>query len=76
MTIRETAIEKLQKLPDSLLQQVSDFIDFLIYRHRKTTTVDTQENTLAEEWEIWFEAVDHLPIKSFEDIDDCQQHLL
>ncbi|MCA2649105.1 MULTISPECIES: hypothetical protein [unclassified Microcystis] len=29
MTIRETAISKLQQLPEVLVQEVSDFIDLL-----------------------------------------------
>ncbi|MCC5654089.1 DUF2281 domain-containing protein [Nostoc sp. XA013] len=31
MTIRETAIAKLQQLSEPLLQEVTDFIDFVIH---------------------------------------------
>ncbi|MBI4640648.1 MAG: DUF2281 domain-containing protein [Candidatus Tectomicrobia bacterium] len=34
MTIYETAIEKIQQLPESLVQEVCDFIDFLQLRSK------------------------------------------
>lgn len=34
MTIRETAIAKLQQLSEPLLQEVTDFIDFVIHKHQ------------------------------------------
>jgi hypothetical protein len=34
MTIRETAISKLHQLPESLLQEVTDFIDFIAHKHQ------------------------------------------
>jgi hypothetical protein len=76
MTIRKNAIDKLKKLPDSLLPQVSDFIDFLIYRYQTPPTVDTHQNTVAEKWAQWFDAVDRLPMRPTESIGDYQQHLL
>jgi hypothetical protein len=76
MTICENGIEKLQKLPDSLLQQVSYFIDFLIYKHQTRPTVKTHQNTVAEKWSQWFDAVDHLLITPIESTGDYQQHML
>lgn len=76
MTIRESAIDKLQKLPNPLLRQVSDFIDFLTYKHQVRLQADTFQNTSAETWAQWFEAVDQLQVNSTESVDDYQQHLL
>jgi hypothetical protein len=73
--MRETAIAKLQQLPDSLLQQVSDFIDFLIYR-RHSTVIDDHRDELAEAWTRWFESVDHLEVTSTDSVSNYQQHLL
>ena len=76
MTIREIAIDKLQKLPDSLLRQVNDFIDFVAYRHQAHTDVEAHQDSLDEQWARWFEAVDHLPITSTKPDGDYQQHLI
>ncbi len=76
MTIRETAIAKLQQLPDSLLQQVNDFIDFLMYRPRYSTVTDDREDELAQAWTSWFESVDCLEVTPADSVSDYQQHLL
>lgn len=60
MTIREATIAKLQQLPESLLQQVSDFIDFLTHRDRQRTTNGKSQSDVAEGWTRWFRAVDRL----------------
>lgn len=39
--MRETTIAKLHQLPEPLLQEVNDFIDFLLVKHDKTR------------WELW-----------------------
>ena len=41
MTIYENTIAKIQQLPEPLLQEVSDFIDFLLVKHNQTR------------WELW-----------------------
>ncbi|MDJ0736202.1 MAG: DUF2281 domain-containing protein [Nostocaceae cyanobacterium] len=33
MTAREQAIAKIHQIPESLIQEVSDFIDFLVWKH-------------------------------------------
>jgi len=76
MTIREIAIAKLQQLPDSLLQQVTDFIDFLMYRRQPSTIANNHPDELAEAWARWFESVDHLEVTSTNSVSDYQQHLL
>ncbi len=48
MTIREIAIAKLQQLPEPLLQEVSDFIDFMIHQHQPKTANLEPEFSLAE----------------------------
>lgn len=55
MTIRETTIAKLQQLPESLLQQVSDFIDLLADRQAESTAIGNPDDQLSEAWMQWFE---------------------
>lgn len=76
MTIRETAVTKLRQLPDSLLQQVSDFIDFLIYRQQRSAVTDDQQHELTQAWTRWFESVDYLEVTPADSVSDYQQHLL
>jgi hypothetical protein len=76
MTIRETTIAKLQQLPESLLQQVSDFIDHLTDRQVQSTTIDNPDAQISRAWAEWFEAVDRLEITQTESVNDYQQLLL
>ena len=41
MTIYERTVAKMQRLPEPMLQEVSDFIDFLLVKHDQT------------HWELW-----------------------
>ena len=41
MTIHEQTMRKMQQLPESLTQEVSDFIDFLLVKQDQTR------------WELW-----------------------
>ena len=41
MTIREQTMTKIQQLPESLVQEVSDFIDFLLVKQDQ------------KRWELW-----------------------
>ncbi|MEW6348128.1 MAG: DUF2281 domain-containing protein [Thermodesulfobacteriota bacterium] len=41
MTAHEHTIAKVQQLPEPLLQEVNDFIDFLMVRHDRTL------------WDMW-----------------------
>lgn len=41
MTIHEQTMSKIQQLPESLAQEVSDFIDFLLVKQDQTR------------WELW-----------------------
>ncbi|MEM9905569.1 MAG: hypothetical protein AAF921_11160 [Cyanobacteria bacterium P01_D01_bin.44] len=76
MTIREITIAKLQQLPDVLLQQVNDFIDFLTYKRQPWGKSGGYQASVTETWTQWFTAVDHLQIKTTEPSGDYRQHLL
>jgi len=41
MTIRDTIITKLNNLPESLLQQVNEFIDLVTIKHQRKTLNDS-----------------------------------
>lgn len=41
MTAHEHTIAKIQQLPEPLLQEVNDFVDFLVFKHDRTL------------WELW-----------------------
>ena len=41
MTVYERTVAKIQQLPEPLLQEVSDFIDFLLVKQDQT------------QWELW-----------------------
>ncbi len=62
MTIRETVIAKIQQLPESLVQEIIDFIDFIAHNHQAKTAIDLLEGDLSGDWSRWFEATDSLEI--------------
>ena len=35
MTVQDITITKIRQLPDSLVEEVNDFIDFLAYKHNQ-----------------------------------------
>jgi len=41
MSVQETTISKIQQMPDSLVKEVQDYIDFLLMRHH------------SGQWEMW-----------------------
>jgi len=41
MTVYERTVAKMQQLPEPVLQEVSDFVDFLLIRQDQT------------QWELW-----------------------
>ena len=76
MTSRQNTIAKLQQLPDSLLQEVDDFIDFIARKHQfKIINVESKNNT-DEIWKKWFESVDCLEIKTTEPLSEYQKLLI
>ena len=64
MTIRDIAIAKLQQISESLLQEVSDFIDFVIHKHQAEITDSQPDETIVKVWSQWFEDVDRLDVIS------------
>jgi Protein of unknown function (DUF2281) len=38
MTLHDETIAKIRQLPESLVQEVSDFVDFLLMKHNKVIT--------------------------------------
>jgi hypothetical protein len=76
MTIFDSTIAKLQQLSDSLLQEVNNFIDFVIHKHQAEIVGSQTDETLMENWSQWFEAVDHLDVTSPEPASNYQQLLL
>ena len=68
MTIRQTAIAKLQQQPESLLLEVSNFIDLVIRKHQSETANDKPQDDVAKIWEKWFEGVDLLQVKPIDEL--------
>jgi hypothetical protein len=66
MTIRETVFSKLHKLPESLIQEVNDFIDFIAHKHQSKIIHGQPETPLGETWSQWFKAVDDLVVNPSE----------
>jgi hypothetical protein len=76
VTIRETAIAKLQNLSEPLLQEVSDFIDFVIHKYQVKPDTNPPAETITESWSQWFKAVDCLDVTPPEAVSNYQQLLL
>ena len=76
MDIRETTVFKLQQLPEPLLQEVINFIDFVVMKHQHQLKTDDGSVSLSERWAQWFEAVDRLEIAPIEPVNDYQEGLL
>ena len=76
MTIRQTTIAKLQRLPESLLLEVSDFIDLLIHKHPTEIGIDKPQDDVAKAWEKWFDNVDILKITPTKPVNEYQQLLV
>lgn len=75
MSTRDSAIAKLQQLSEPLLQEVNNFIDFVIRKHQ--AEIDSQTNEkLEQKWLQWFEDVDRLNVISPNPTSIYQQLLL
>lgn len=51
MTVHDKTIGKIRQLPESLVQEVSDFIDFLVWKHSSkdfSLSLDTESLELVE----------------------------
>ena len=76
MSIRQTTIAKLQKLPESLLPEVNNFIDFVMHKHQSGAAHKKQQDDVAKAWEKWFEGVEHLKVMPTDPASEYQQLLL
>lgn len=80
MSIRETAIAKIQQLPEPLLQEIHDFIDFITRKHQAQIANHSLEGDCSEVWARWFEAANGLEVTPettpTAPISEYQQHLL
>lgn len=69
MSIKDAVVDKIQQLPDSYAEEVSDFIDFLLMRQDSTR------------WQLWQQFADSLEIaeSDFSDylstLEDYEEHL-
>ncbi|MCC5598164.1 DUF2281 domain-containing protein [Nostoc favosum] len=50
MSIQDQTIGKIRQLPEALVQEVSDFIDFLLMKHS------------GKNWELWLQFSESLEI--------------
>jgi hypothetical protein len=76
MTIRDITIAKLQQLSEPLLQEVSDYMDFVINKHLAKSTDRQTDEKLVEAWLQWFDEVDHLDVTTAEPAHEYQHLLL
>jgi hypothetical protein len=76
MKIRETAISKLHQLPEPLLQEVNDFIDFIAQKHQSQLIKSHSQETLEEKWLQWFQAVDALEVSPPQSVSTYPELLL
>jgi len=67
---------KLQQLSEPLLQEVSDFIDFIVQTYQNETVDGASGEALRRDWSQWFESVDNLEITTYQSPADYQQLLL
>lgn len=75
MNTRDSAIAKLQQLSEPLLQEVNDFIDFVVHKHQ--AEIDSQpDEKLRRKWLQWFEEVERLEVISPIPTSNYQQLLL
>ncbi|RUT09008.1 hypothetical protein DSM106972_010610 [Dulcicalothrix desertica PCC 7102] len=44
MTLHEQTVSKLQELPESLVKEVSDYIDYLLWKHDSQNSFSSQES--------------------------------
>ncbi|NJM69754.1 MAG: DUF2281 domain-containing protein [Scytonema sp. RU_4_4] len=46
MTVHDQTIAKIRQMPEYLVEEVSDFIDFLLWKHS------------GKQWELWLESAE------------------
>lgn len=69
INLRDKIIDQIRQMPDSLVQEVSDFIDFLLIKHS------------GNQWELWLEFKESLDIEEYDfsaylsNLEDYEQRL-
>ncbi len=76
MNIKDTTIAKLQQLSEPLLQEVNDFIDFMIHKHQGEISNSQSDEILIGRWSQWFETVEKLDVNPSDSISNYQQLLI
>lgn len=76
MTIREVTVAKLSQLPEPLLKEVNNFIDFMVMKHQLELKNSDEPVSISDRWLRWFEAVDRLEISPIEPVNEYEQGLL
>ena len=76
MNIQDTTIAKLQQLSELLLQEVNDFIDFIIHKYQGEISNSRSDEILIERWSQWFETVEKLDVSPSDSINNYQQLLI
>lgn len=66
MAIREMTMAKLNQLPDVLLGEGDDFIDFLAMKYSAEIVGVDASVLIAERWEKWIEETHRLEVSSTE----------
>ena len=61
MNIREKIILQIQNMPDELVEQVNDFMDYLLIKHSDNN------------WELWLEFKESVDMDEY-DFYDCLSH--
>jgi len=56
----------LQALPESLLPEVSDYINFVMYKHQNRIAEPKIPDDIAKAWAKRFEEVDRLEVRANE----------
>ena len=76
MTIREMTAVKLFQLPDEILKEVDNFIDFMIMRHQLEVKASNFSADNTPKWQEWFDEVDRLELIPHEPVNGYQETLL
>ncbi|MEG5067290.1 hypothetical protein QUB33_27190 [Microcoleus sp. B3-A4] len=66
MTIPDIAFAKLQRLPESFLPEINDFLDFVMHNHQNRIAEPKLPDDIAKAGAKWFEEVDRLEVMTNE----------
>ncbi|AFZ07657.1 hypothetical protein Osc7112_3274 [Oscillatoria nigro-viridis PCC 7112] len=66
----------MQQLPESLLPEANDFLDFVMHKHQNRIAKPKLPDDIAKAWGKWFEKVDRLEVMTNQAESKYQQVLL